>query len=133
MSTKHISTFSALGYVQASKTQRKLTVSSPDLSYAAICEINRRIYIYRQPSAINSDLRNRKSGQKISQVAKQQVVTLESAADFHGIVATNSKLIVLTCDTIYVVKVWGLCSKHSAKINKTIFSSIFYLFFLQII
>ncbi len=73
----HNGTFSAIGYVQASKEQRKFTAAAPDLSYVAICDRTRHVYIYRQPSAISDgcDLRNRRSGQRVKQISKQQVRT----------------------------------------------------------
>lgn len=44
---EHVGTFSAIGYVQASKQQRKFTVASPNFSYVAICDVNRHVYVYR--------------------------------------------------------------------------------------
>ena len=100
---EHISTFSALGYVQASKTQRKFTAAAPSLSYAVLADLSRRVYVYRQPSAIASefDLRNRKSGQRLKQVAKQQVFTLGDNEEILGIVAADKHLLVLAGDMIY--------------------------------
>lgn len=44
---EHVDTFNALGYVQASKNQRRFSVSAPDRSYAAIVDRARHVYIYR--------------------------------------------------------------------------------------
>ena len=109
----HVGTFPALGYVQASKEQRRFTVASPSMSYCAILEATRRVYLYRQPAPIASefDLRNRKSGRRVSQVAKQQVVTLEQSdtgngggggqqGQVQGVAATDGTLVVLTMDSI---------------------------------
>ncbi len=106
----HVGTFPALGYVQASKEQRRFTVASPSMSYSAIVEAARRVYLYRQPTPIASefDLRNRKSGRRVSQVAKQQVVTLESPGEGEGrnsqqvlgVAATDGSLVLITKDSI---------------------------------
>ena len=103
----HVGTFSALGYVQASKEQRKFSVAAPDLSFAAIVDRSRHVYIYRQPAAISSecDLRNRKSGQKVTQIAKQQVVTLENHDEIVGAVATDKNLVVATKSSIHSLRI----------------------------
>ena len=41
-----------------------------DLSYALICETSRHVYIYHQPSPVEGDLRNRKSGQRVKEVRR---------------------------------------------------------------
>ena len=43
-----------------------------------------------QDLAEETELRNRRSGQKVSQVAKQQVITLDSQGDILGLVALSS-------------------------------------------
>ncbi|KAJ8310984.1 hypothetical protein KUTeg_011468 [Tegillarca granosa] len=100
---KHVSTFNAFGYVQASKQQRKFTTCSPDCSYAVICDCVRHVYIYRQPSAISSPLRNRKTGQQVDTVAKQQVIALESVDNIIGLQATNDRLFIATKQVLYSV------------------------------
>lgn len=105
---EHRGTFSALGYVQASKQMRKFTCASPDLSFAAICDVSRHIYVYRQPASISSgcELRNRKSGQKVEKVAKQQVITLqENNEDILGAVATSGTLFVVTLNTVFAIRI----------------------------
>ncbi|ODM87908.1 NudC domain-containing protein 1 [Orchesella cincta] len=49
---EHVNTFSALGYVQASKQQRKYTLCSSDVSYVAICDVKKHIYVYCQPQKL---------------------------------------------------------------------------------
>ena len=103
-----MSTFPALGYVQASKSSRKFTVAAPDASYAAICDRSRHVYLYRQPSAIakECDLRNRKSGQRVTKVAQQQVVTLEEGSEeVMGAVATSKTLLLATEGRLVAVRV----------------------------
>uniref|UniRef100_A0A8C6MVC7 NudC domain-containing protein 1 n=1 Tax=Mus spicilegus TaxID=10103 RepID=A0A8C6MVC7_MUSSI len=69
---EHIATFNALGYVQASKRDKKFFACAPNYSYAALCECLRRVFIYRQPTPMSTVLYNRKEGRHVGQVAKQQ-------------------------------------------------------------
>lgn len=103
-----MSTLPALGYVQASKSSRKFTVSAPDASFAAICDRSRHVYVYRQPAALarEFDLRNRKSGERVTEVAQQQVVTLDPAEEeVMGAAATRNVLVVATEKRIVVVRI----------------------------
>jgi len=106
---EHVDTFDALGYVQASKSQRRFTVSAPNRSYAAIIDRQRHVYIYRKPEPISEgcELRNRKSGQNVQKVAKQQVPTLDhDPEDFVvGAIATSKTLFVATCYNLYCLKI----------------------------
>ncbi|KAL1767879.1 nudC domain-containing protein 1 isoform X1 [Sigmodon hispidus] len=61
---EHIATFNALGYVQASKRDKKFFACSPNYSYAALCECLRRVFIYRQPTPMSTVLYNRKEGRQ---------------------------------------------------------------------
>lgn len=84
---EHIATFNALGYVQASKRDKKFFACAPNYSYAALCECLRRVFIYRQPAPMSTVLYNRKEGRQVGQVAKQQVASLETndpILGFHG-------------------------------------------------
>ncbi len=105
---EHVDTIRAFGYVQASKTQRTFTVASPDRSYAAIIDRTRHVYIYRKPEPISTgcELRNRKSGQQVQKVAKQQVITLEPSNEaVLGAVATNKTLFVVTASNLNAIKI----------------------------
>ncbi|KAL0270912.1 UNVERIFIED_CONTAM: hypothetical protein PYX00_008182 [Menopon gallinae] len=102
---KHIGSFFAFGYVQASKNQKKYLTCPPDLSYATVCETTRHIYIYRQPSAVTGELRNRTSGKKVETVSKQQLINLETNEQILGVFATNSLLYVLTENIVHVLTV----------------------------
>nr|CAD7268219.1 unnamed protein product [Timema shepardi] len=102
---QHVGTFLAFGYVQASKTQKKFTVCAPDLSYVAVCEATRHIYLYRQPSTISTELRNRRTGEHVAHVAKQQLVSLDSTSEVLGVHASNHVLYVLTSDILYTLQV----------------------------
>lgn len=106
---EHVDTFDALGYVQASKSQRRFTMAAPDRSYAAIIDRQRHVYIYRKPEPIaeGCELRNRKSGQSVEKVAKQQVSTLDhDSEDFVvGAIATRKTVFVATCCNLYCLKI----------------------------
>uniref|UniRef100_A0A2D4L664 NudC domain-containing protein 1 n=1 Tax=Micrurus paraensis TaxID=1970185 RepID=A0A2D4L664_9SAUR len=102
---EHISTFNALGYVQASKQDKKFMACAPDHSYSALCECLRRVFIYRQPSPLTTVLYNRKEGRQVDQLAKQMVATLETHDPFLGFQATNERLYVLTTKALFIIKV----------------------------
>lgn len=100
---QHVSTFNALGYVQASKQNRKFSVCAPDCLFAVICDIWRHAYVYRQPAAIASPIRNRKDGRQVNTIAKQQVVSLECTDHIVGIQSTAQTLFILTESVLHAV------------------------------
>nr|XP_036866689.1 nudC domain-containing protein 1 isoform X5 [Manis javanica] len=102
---EHIATFNALGYVQASKRDKKFFACAPNSSYAALCECLRRVFIYRQPTPMSTVLYNRKEGRQVGQVAKQQVASLETSDPILGFQATNERLFVLTTKNLFLIKV----------------------------
>ncbi|XP_045549566.1 nudC domain-containing protein 1 isoform X1 [Salmo salar] len=102
---EHIATFNALGYVQASKRDKKFATCPPNFSYAALGECLRRVFIYRQPSPVDTVLFNRMQGRQVGQVAKQQVASLESNNIVLGFRATNERLFVLTSNNLFVLKI----------------------------
>nr|CAB3264480.1 nudC domain-containing protein 1-like [Phallusia mammillata] len=102
---KHQATFNALGYVHASKTNLKFCGAAPDASYAALCECQRRIFVYRQPTALASPLRNRSSGEVVRKVSLQQVATLPNNEDVYGFAVSNDRMYVLTESELVVFKV----------------------------
>lgn len=69
------------------------------MSFAAICDASRHVYIYRQLS-LGTELRNRRSGRRIAQIAKQQLVQLPSDSQVLGCQATPKHLYVLTEDSL---------------------------------
>lgn len=79
--------------------------SVTDMSYVAVCEGSRHIYIYRQPVAIATELRNRRTGQHVTRVAKQQLVNLDSVSQVLGVHASCHMLYVLTVDTLFALRV----------------------------
>ena len=89
----HIGTFNALGYVQASKENRKFSSCSPNMKYAVICDCARHVYVYRQPL-------------EGSKVAYQHVFTLEGSDDaILGLQATDPGVFILTPQTLYFIRV----------------------------
>ncbi|KAM9197986.1 nudC domain-containing protein 1 isoform 2-T2 [Dugong dugon] len=102
---EHIATFNALGYVQASKRDKKFFACAPNYSYAALCECLRRVFIYRQPTPMSTVLYNRKEGRQVGQVAKQQVASLETNDPILGFQATNERLFVLTAKNLFLIKI----------------------------
>jgi hypothetical protein len=75
------------------------------MSYVVVCEASRHIYIYRQPVAIATELRNRRTGQHVAHIAKQQLVNLDSSSEVLGVHASSHMLYVLTVDTLYALHV----------------------------
>ncbi|XP_013880254.1 nudC domain-containing protein 1 isoform X2 [Austrofundulus limnaeus] len=102
---EHVATFNALGYVQASKRDKKFATCAPNFSYAALCECLRRTFIYCQPSPVDTVLVNRKQARQVGQVAKQQVASLDSDKSILGFRASNERLFVLTSTHLFVLKV----------------------------
>ncbi|KAG1701353.1 NudC domain-containing protein 1 [Nymphon striatum] len=103
---QHISTFNALGFVQASKRDMKFLTCEPNFHFVALACVRRHIYVYKQPSILDSafEVRNRKSNQRISTVAHQHVITLESNDAILGLIASNDRIFVLTTSMIHTYK-----------------------------
>ena len=99
-------TFNALGYVQASKRERKFISCAPSGKYAAIAESARRVYLYLQPEAIETTLVNRKTGRRVPKIAKQFVLTLDNVEDsIVGLVCYNEHLYILQSNEVVVYSV----------------------------
>lgn len=75
------------------------------MSYVAICDVKKHIYVYRQPSKIESCLRNRKTGEQVTHVAKQLVISLDPPQDILGAYATPSYLYILTPENFHAIRV----------------------------
>ncbi|XP_063236052.1 nudC domain-containing protein 1 [Bacillus rossius redtenbacheri] len=101
----HVGTFLAFGYVLASKQQRKFTVCAPDLSYVAVCEATRRVYLYRQPGAVAGELRNRATGRRVARVAKQQLASLDTDAEVLGAHGSGTALFLLLPEALVALRV----------------------------
>jgi len=102
---QHTSTFNNLGYVAASKQERKYSACSPNFSFSVLIDCKRHAYVYHRPSAIANPVRNRRTGQTIGEIAKMNVISLESSDDIQGYHVTNSQLVLLQGSTIHIIKV----------------------------
>jgi hypothetical protein len=101
----HEFTFMAMGYVQASKTNCKYSICSPNLAYVCICDAQKHIYVYGQRSTkLEGELRNRKSGQLVSHVFKQYLISLDTDEEIRGAYAANDYLVLLLKDACYTFK-----------------------------
>ena len=90
---QHIGTFNALGYVQASKRDKKFMTCNSSLTFAAICDCSRNVYVYLQP-------------EEKATVALQFVHTMgRENSDILGLLATMTGLLfVLTNEELTVIK-----------------------------
>ena len=90
-----MTTFNALGYVQASKEDRKFTVSPPSLKFVAISDCKRHVFVYVQPP----------EGLK-GNSAMEGVHTLSDRTDILGLRASDKGLVfVLTSKMLTVLRV----------------------------
>lgn len=65
------------------------------MEYAVICESSGHIFIYRQKKKVNSgELRNRSTGQRVRNIAEQQVLNITND-EILGIYAHNNYLFLL--------------------------------------
>ena len=101
----HVGTFNAFGYVQASKQQRKFSTCAPNLSFVAIADCTRHLYVYHRPKPVTTALHNRKTGQKVDAIARQQVVSLESSDEILGLRANDTHIFVLCRGVLHAVRV----------------------------
>lgn len=97
----HLATYHAFGYVRASKTTAKFTCGASDLSYVAVADVRSHVYVFFQPEALTSELRNRKSGQRLHKVSRQLVISLKTHSEVLGMCASPGMLFVLTDKMLY--------------------------------
>lgn len=102
---QHVGTLDALGYVQASKTQRSFSGCAPDLSLAVIADCSRHVYLYRQNVPTGTPLRNRRTGQNVSNIAKQYVVALEPHDSILGLCVSRDHIVIATASKVYALAV----------------------------
>ena len=82
----HASTFNALGYVQASKRERKFTTCPPNVKYAVISDSTRHVFVYMQPrGGANS--------------AAEHVYSAPGVTSILGIVATDMGVVYVLTET----------------------------------
>lgn len=92
---KHEGTLNAIGYVQASKQQKKFIQCSPDMNYTIICEPHRHIFVYKANYDGASGLKNRNSSQKVC-IGQQKLITMDETDEVLGIICENEITILLT-------------------------------------
>ena len=83
----HLGTFNALGYVQAAKMDKKFATCPPSLSFTAISDCNRHVFVYRQPA----------EGVK-GNTALQYVHTIDSGAEILGLQTSGRGLAFVLCE-----------------------------------
>ncbi|BES92313.1 CS domain [Nesidiocoris tenuis] len=101
----HVGTLLAFGYIQASKTSRKFSILSPGFSYIAIVDVSGHVIVYRKGIAVNSTLRNRKTGRQTREIAVQQLVNLQTSSLILGAAANNEHIFILTRDALHLLHV----------------------------
>lgn len=102
----HEHTFLAFGYVQASKQEAKFRLAPPDSSYVCIIDTKKHVYVYKQGGEkVQGALRNRKSGQVTSHVAKQYLISLDVDYEIYGAYAANDFLLLLLRDACFIFRI----------------------------
>nr|SVE79582.1 EOG090X08S2 [Daphnia magna] len=103
----HTAALQALGYIQASKEQRKFTVAPPNMTYAALCDAFSHVYIYRQSNCTSTgvEMVHRPTGRRVGNIARQQVLNIDSSEECLGALATNSFLLLLTSSSLFSIRV----------------------------
>ena len=100
----HEATLNAFGYVQASKQNRKFLSIPSDYSYALISDLQTHLYLYKQSTpTVDSSLRNRKSGQVVSNIAKQHMISLENHQDILGLITTHERIYILLSNQLSTI------------------------------
>lgn len=102
---EHVATFHALGYVSASKQQKKFMACPPDASYGVICECTRNVFIY-YPQENGHD--SNRALQAIFSLPLSDDTGPEPPSDeaILGIVALPSlRVVVLTEHNVYLLTV----------------------------
>ncbi|XP_017771651.1 PREDICTED: nudC domain-containing protein 1 [Nicrophorus vespilloides] len=92
---KHVASLTAMGYIQASKQRKKIMTCSPNHDYVVISESHCHVFVYRQNHSFGGELRNRKCGKTLHQLAQQFVLNL-GQDEILGVVATDHVLYMLT-------------------------------------
>lgn len=102
----HEHTFHAFGYVQASKQEAKFRLAPRDSSYACVVDARKHVFVYKQSAdKVAGVLRNRKTGQVTSHVAKQYLISLDKDDEICGAYAANEFLLVLMPRDCFVFRI----------------------------
>ena len=92
VSWKHVSTFNALGFIQASKKNHKYTICGADYEFVAIVDCASNIYIYLTNNLSSKD-------------GSQYVIELPTEDEVLGVQASKTTLFLLTKNSMFAVKV----------------------------
>ena len=88
---QHEDTFNALGYVQASKRDKKFLMCSEDMSYAVLTDCNRHLFIYYQ-SVANSN----QASQYVHSFSKDSAIWgIHCSNDGHLLVLLDNELVIV--------------------------------------
>ena len=91
----HVTTFNALGYIPASKEDRKFTIAPPSLKFVAVSDCKRHIFVYVQPPE-----------GIMGNSSAEGVHTMTDRADILGLRASDKGLVfVLTAKSLTVLQV----------------------------
>ena len=91
----HVTTFNALGYIQASKEDRKFTIAPPSLKFVAVSDCKRHVFVYVQPAE-----------GIMGNSSVEGVHTMADRADILGLRASDKGLVfVLTAKSLTVLQV----------------------------
>lgn len=104
LNIKHEGTVNALGYIQASKQQKKFIQCSPDMNYAIICEPHRHIFMYKNSYDGATGLKHRNSSTKVS-IGQQKLITMDESDEVLGVVCQNETAILLSQKHILCLQV----------------------------
>ena len=100
LSYTHVTTFNALGYVQASKREKKYLTATHDGSYAVLTDSIDHIFIYCRP---HEGVKGQTAAQYIHTLPDSNLST--STGGILGVQVTGSGLLyVLTNNILYVIK-----------------------------
>lgn len=110
---QHVGTLDALGYVQASKTQKKYVQCSPDMRYAVISEAQRHVFIYQARCEAAAGLTNRRTGAKAAaaaatNVGQQRLFTMDggaAGAEIVGMQVDDEVTLLLTEKEVIAVQI----------------------------
>lgn len=77
------------------------------MSYAALCDAFTHIYIYRQSNCSSNgmEMLHRPTGRKMNNVARQQVLNIDTREECLGALATNNILMILTSSLLFAIHI----------------------------
>lgn len=96
----HTGTVDALGYVQASKTQKKYLLCSPDMRAAVISEPQRHVFVYQTQCEAAAGLKNRRTGAsgagRLASCGQQRLFGMAPGEEICGMAVDDEVTVLLT-------------------------------------